>query len=140
MENPEIELLLLLAVSLSPNSIKDIASASGIKANTIYKWKTTSANLSPNGSFDNKEKKTLNPIDLQGVERSLFVVPNQTNSLDGSVICNPFLIVSATSHSSRCSGSSLSSERFTFLSSTKNQPSRTSLNRSSNAALGSPVP
>ena len=31
MENPEIELLLLLAVSLSPNSIKDIASASGIK-------------------------------------------------------------------------------------------------------------
>lgn len=47
MENPEIELLLLLAVSLSPNSIKDIASASGIKASTIYKWKTTSANLSP---------------------------------------------------------------------------------------------
>ena len=47
MENPEIDLLLLLAVSLSPNSIKDIASASGIKANTIYKWKTTSANLSP---------------------------------------------------------------------------------------------
>lgn len=47
MEYPEIDLLLLLAVSISPNSIKDIASASGIKASTIYKWKTTSANLSP---------------------------------------------------------------------------------------------
>ena len=48
MEYPEIDLLLLLAVSISPNSIKDIAAASGIKASTIYKWKTTSANLSPN--------------------------------------------------------------------------------------------
>ena len=47
MEYPEIDLLLLLAVSISPNSIKDIAAASGIKASTIYKWKTTPANLSP---------------------------------------------------------------------------------------------
>ena len=43
----EIELLLLIAVSLSPNSIKDIAAESGIKASTLYKWKSTDVRLSP---------------------------------------------------------------------------------------------
>ena len=36
----EIELLLSIAALMSPNSIKDIASASGIKACTLYKWRT----------------------------------------------------------------------------------------------------
>ena len=43
----EIELLLLIAVSLSPNNVKDIAAASGIKSSTLYKWKTTKVHLSP---------------------------------------------------------------------------------------------
>ena len=38
----EIELLLITAVSISPNSIKDIAAASGIKASTLYKWHSDS--------------------------------------------------------------------------------------------------
>ena len=36
----EIELLLSIAVLISPNSIKDIAAASGIKPSTLYKWRT----------------------------------------------------------------------------------------------------
>ena len=43
----ETELLLLIALSLSPNSIKTIAEATGIKVNTLYKWKTTDVHLSP---------------------------------------------------------------------------------------------
>lgn len=46
----ETELLLLIALSLSPNSIKDIAEATGIKASTLYKWKTTDVHLSPKKS------------------------------------------------------------------------------------------
>ncbi len=47
MENSEKELLFLIAVSLSPSNIKDIAIASGLKPSLIYKWKTSKANLSP---------------------------------------------------------------------------------------------
>ena len=36
----EIELLLSIAMLISPNSVKDIGSAAGIKANTLYKWRT----------------------------------------------------------------------------------------------------
>ena len=43
----ELETLLLTAISLSGRSIKDIAAATDIQANTLYKWKTTSAHLSP---------------------------------------------------------------------------------------------
>lgn len=43
----ELETLLLTAIGLSGSSIKDIAAATGIQANTLYKWKTTSAHLSP---------------------------------------------------------------------------------------------
>ena len=43
----ELETLLLIAIGLSGRSIKDIAAATGIKSNTLYKWKTTSAHLSP---------------------------------------------------------------------------------------------
>lgn len=46
----ETELLLLIALSLSPNSVKDIAAATGIKTSTLYKWKTTSVHLSPKKS------------------------------------------------------------------------------------------
>lgn len=43
----EIELLLHTALRLSPNSIKDIAAATGIKPGTLYKWCTTDGHLSP---------------------------------------------------------------------------------------------
>ena len=43
----ETEALLKSAIILSQNSIKHIAGASGIKANTLYKWKTTDVHLSP---------------------------------------------------------------------------------------------
>ena len=43
----EMEALLLTALSLPGCSTKAIASATGIKANALYKWKTTDAHLSP---------------------------------------------------------------------------------------------
>lgn len=36
----ETETLLKTAIILSQNSVKDIAEACGIKASTLYKWKT----------------------------------------------------------------------------------------------------
>ena len=42
----ETELLLRTAIVLSDNSIKHIANESGIKASTLYKWKTTNVHLS----------------------------------------------------------------------------------------------
>ena len=47
MDNAEKELLLLIAVSLSPSNIKDIAISAGLKPSLIYKWKTSGAHLSP---------------------------------------------------------------------------------------------
>lgn len=61
----ETELLLKTAISLSDNSVKHIASESGIKANTLYKWKTTDVHLSPAKSdalllyFLEKEPKAI---------------------------------------------------------------------------------
>ena len=43
----ELEALLLTAINLSDFTIKEIAAATGIKANTLYKWKTTPVHLSP---------------------------------------------------------------------------------------------
>lgn len=43
----ETEALLKSAILLSQNSVKDIAAVCGIKANTLYKWKTTDVHLSP---------------------------------------------------------------------------------------------
>jgi len=43
----ETEQLLRTAISLPGSSIKSIAAATGIQANTLYKWKTTSVHLSP---------------------------------------------------------------------------------------------
>lgn len=43
----ELETLLLTAISIPGSSIKGISAATGIKVNTLYKWKTTSVHLSP---------------------------------------------------------------------------------------------
>jgi len=43
----ELESLLLIAIGLPGFSIKDIAAVTGIKANTLYKWKTMPVHLSP---------------------------------------------------------------------------------------------
>lgn len=43
----ETEMLLKTAITLSENSVKQIAAAAGIKPNTLYKWRTTSVHLSP---------------------------------------------------------------------------------------------
>ena len=42
-----MEQLLLTAIGLPGSAIKDIATATGIKVNTLYKWKTTPVHLSP---------------------------------------------------------------------------------------------
>ena len=39
--------LLLTAIGLDGESIKHIAEATGIKADTLYKWRSTKAHLSP---------------------------------------------------------------------------------------------
>lgn len=43
----ETERLLLTAIGLPGSSIKTIATATDIKVNTLYKWKTTHVHLSP---------------------------------------------------------------------------------------------
>ena len=43
----ELENLLLTSVNLPGSNIKTIAAATGIKENTLYKWKTTPVHLSP---------------------------------------------------------------------------------------------
>ena len=43
----ETEALLLTAINMKGNTVKDIAVATGIKADTLYKWKTTEVHLSP---------------------------------------------------------------------------------------------
>jgi len=42
-----MEQLLLTAIGLPGATIKSIAAATGIQANTLYKWKTTPNHLSP---------------------------------------------------------------------------------------------
>ena len=43
----DTESILLLAVKISDNSVKTISDATGIKASTLYKWKTTNVHLAP---------------------------------------------------------------------------------------------
>ena len=43
----QTEALLLTAITLPGSNIKTIAAATGIQANTLYKWKTTSVHLTP---------------------------------------------------------------------------------------------
>ena len=61
----ETEALLRTAISICGRSVKDIAAATGIKVDTLYKWKTSNARLSPNKAdalllyFINNEPKRL---------------------------------------------------------------------------------
>ena len=62
----ETEALLKLSIALSQNSVKDIAEECGIKANTLYKWRTDDkVHLSPAKAdalllyFYEKEPKTI---------------------------------------------------------------------------------
>ena len=43
----ETEAFLLTAINMKGNTVKDIGAATGIKADTLYKWKTTEVHLSP---------------------------------------------------------------------------------------------
>lgn len=43
----ETEALLRAAINLRGERVKSIAAATGIRADTLYKWKTTEAHLSP---------------------------------------------------------------------------------------------
>ena len=43
----ETEALLRSAINLRGRTVKAIATATGIKASTLYKWKTTDVRLSP---------------------------------------------------------------------------------------------
>ena len=43
----ETEALLRAAINLRGETIKSIAAATGIRADTLYKWKTTKVHLSP---------------------------------------------------------------------------------------------
>ena len=43
----QTESMLLTAINLPGQTIKSIAAATGIQANTLYKWKTTPVHLSP---------------------------------------------------------------------------------------------
>ncbi len=64
-----MEQLLLTAIRLPGSSIKSIAAATGIKANTLYKWKTTDNHLSPEKAdrlllyFQSQEPKRLELAD-----------------------------------------------------------------------------
>ncbi len=77
----ETELALRTAISLSDNSVKQIAAASGIKANTLYKWKTNdNVHLSPSKSdtlllyfLENEPKAIVAAIFLNYVLEILYV-------------------------------------------------------------------
>ena len=43
----ETEALLRTAINLRGHTVRDIAAATSIKADTLYKWKTTEVHLSP---------------------------------------------------------------------------------------------
>ena len=65
----ETEQILRVALGLPGSSIKSIAEATGIKANTLYKWKTTDNHLSPEKAdrlllyFQSQEPKRLELAD-----------------------------------------------------------------------------
>lgn len=65
----ETEQILRVALGLPGSSIKSIAEATGIKANTLYKWKTTDNHLSPEKTdrlllyFQSQEPKRLELAD-----------------------------------------------------------------------------
>ena len=61
----ETENILRTTINMKGNTVKDIAAATGIKVDTLYKWKTTEAHLSPAKAdalllyFINKEPQRL---------------------------------------------------------------------------------
>ena len=61
----ETEDLLLTAIGLPGNSIRTISAATGIKPNTLYKWKSSTAHLSSSKAdslllyFQEKEPERL---------------------------------------------------------------------------------
>ena len=77
----ETELALRTAISLSDNSVKEIAAGSGIKANTLYKWKTNdNVHLSSSKSdtlllyfLENEPKAIVAAIFLNYVLEILYV-------------------------------------------------------------------
>ena len=77
----ETELLLRTAVNLSDNSVKQIAAAAGIKANTIYKWTSNeNVHLSPQKAdalllyfLENEPKAIVAAVLLNYVLELLYV-------------------------------------------------------------------
>ena len=64
----EMEALLKIAIELPGSSIKDISAATGIKPNTLYKWKSNeNAHLSP------QKADTLLLYFIQNEPERLFV-------------------------------------------------------------------
>ena len=61
----ETENILRIAINMRGHTVKNIAAATGIKADTLYKWKTTEGHLSPAKAdalllyFINKEPQRL---------------------------------------------------------------------------------
>ena len=43
----DMEALLLISLKMPGRSTKDVGTATGIKTNTLYKWKTADVHLSP---------------------------------------------------------------------------------------------
>ena len=89
----QTEALLLTAISLSGSSIKTIAAATGIQANTLYKWKTTPNHLSPDKAdklllyFMEQEPQRLELADyiLQKKGSTQFVPQAQIGGLPISI-------------------------------------------------------
>lgn len=48
----ETEALLKIAINLKGRSTKEVAAKSGIRAGTLYKWKTSDVRLSPDKADD----------------------------------------------------------------------------------------
>lgn len=91
MTYAETESLLITTINLSGSSIKDIAAATDIKANTLYKWKTTPVHLSPE-----KADKLL-----------LYFVEREPDKLELAEV-----VLSQKSSESRCIGSNAVGIRF----------------------------
>ena len=79
------ESLLKLAMTLSQNSVKQIAEATGSKPNTLYKWRTTDAHLSPKKAdalllyFTENEPQTI--LEAQAVIDVQLKLQNDLTSL-----------------------------------------------------------
>ena len=84
----ETEALLKSAIILSQNSIKEIAAATGIKPNTLYKWKSSGkGHLSPSKAdklliyFIQNEPECLELADLLQTGTTLQYYKDNSSSL-----------------------------------------------------------